>query len=61
VTNALGGVTVFPAEVSVPGEMSRESLRLRMSGSGTASADDVGVIGRLASILVWVGSYTSYL
>jgi multidrug resistance efflux pump len=60
-TNALGGATVFPAEISIPDEISRESLRLGMSGSATAFADNAGVIGLLASILVWISSYTAYL
>jgi multidrug resistance efflux pump len=60
-TNALGGTTVFPAEISIPDGMSRESLRLGMSGSATAFADNAGVIGLLASILVWISSYTAYL
>jgi multidrug resistance efflux pump len=60
-TNALGGATVFPAEISIPDEMSRESLRLGMSGSATAFAYNAGVIGLLASILVWISSYTAYL
>jgi multidrug resistance efflux pump len=60
-TTALGGATVFPAELSIPDEMSRESLRLGMSGSATAFAANAGVIGLLASILVWISSYTAYL
>ena len=60
-TNTFGGATVFPAEISIPDEMSRESLRLGMSGSATAFASNAGVIGLLASILVWISSYTAYL
>jgi multidrug resistance efflux pump len=60
-TNTFGGATVFPAEISIPEGISRDSLRLGMSGSATAFADNAGVIGLLASILVWVGSYTAYL
>lgn len=60
-TTALGGATAFPAEISVPDEMSRDSLRLGMSGSATAFAKNAGVIGLLASILVWVNSYVAYL
>ncbi len=60
-TNALGGATAFPAQISIPDEMSRDSLRLGMSGSATAFADNAGVIGLLASILVWISSYTAYL
>jgi multidrug resistance efflux pump len=60
-TNALGGATVFPAAISIPDEMSRDSLRLGMSGNATAFAENAGVIGLLASILVWVSAYTAYL
>jgi len=60
-TNTLGGATVFPAEISIPDGISRDSLRLGMSGSATAFADNAGVIGLLASILVWISSYTAYL
>ena len=60
-TTALGGATVFPAEISIPDGMSRDSLRLGMSGSVTAFSEKAGVIGLLASILVWISSYTAYL
>jgi multidrug resistance efflux pump len=60
-TNALGGATTFPAVISIPDEMSRESLLIGMSGSATAFSANAGVIGLLASILVWVSSYTAYL
>jgi multidrug resistance efflux pump len=60
-TNALGGATAFPAVISIPDEMSRETLRLGMSGSATAFSENAGVIGLLASILVWISSYTAYL
>jgi multidrug resistance efflux pump len=60
-TTALGGATVFPAEISIPDGMSPDSLRLGMSGSATAFAGNAGVIGLLVSILVWVSSYTAYL
>ena len=60
-TNTFGGATVFPALISIPQEMSRDSLRLGMSGTATAFADNAGVIDLLASILVWISSYTAYL
>jgi multidrug resistance efflux pump len=60
-TNAIGGASIFPAEISVPDDMSRESLRLGMSGGATAFAANAGVIGLISSILVWVSSYTAYL
>src|SRR5438552_16249027 len=46
---------------SIPDDMSRETLRLGMSGSATAFSPNAGVIGLLASILVWISSYTAYL
>jgi multidrug resistance efflux pump len=60
-TNAIGGASAFPAVISIPDEMSRDSLRLGMSGSATVFAANAGVIGLLASILVWISSYTAYL
>ena len=60
-TTALGGTSAFPAEISVPDEINRDSLRLGMSGTATAFAGNAGVIGLLASILVWISAYTAYL
>jgi multidrug resistance efflux pump len=60
-TSAPGGASVFPALISIPDDVSRDSLRLGMSGSATAFAPNAGVIGLLASILVWVSSYVAYL
>src|SRR6266550_1577136 len=60
-TNALGGATAFPAQLSIPDEMGRDSLRLGMSGNATAFSEKAGVIGLLASILVWISAYTAYL
>jgi multidrug resistance efflux pump len=60
-TTALGGASAFPAEISIPQEIDRASLRLGMSGSATAFSEKAGVVGLLASILVWISSYTAYL
>jgi multidrug resistance efflux pump len=60
-TNAIGGATTFPALISIPDDMSRDSLELGMSGTATAFSPNAGVIGLLASIIVWVKSYTAYL
>jgi multidrug resistance efflux pump len=60
-TNALGVATVFPATISIPEEMSRDALRLGMSENATAFADNAGVIGLLAFILVWISTYPAYL
>ena len=56
-----GTVSLLVAVISIPDGMSRDSLRLGMSGSATAFAGNAGVIGLLASILMWVSSYTAYL
>ena len=60
-TTALGGTSAFPAEISIPEEISRDALRLGMTGNATAFAENAGVIGLLASILVWISAYTAYL
>ena len=44
-TTALGGATTFPAVISIPEDMSGDSLRLGMSGSATAFSPKAGVIG----------------
>jgi hypothetical protein len=47
-TNTFGGATVFPAEISIPDEMNRESLRLlnmwfAVSSSELARAKGPGI------------------
>jgi multidrug resistance efflux pump len=60
-TNEIGGATTFPAVISIPDDMNRDALHLGMSGAATAFSPKAGVIGLLASIIVWVKSYTAYL
>ena len=60
-TNAIGGATTFPAEISIPAGVDRGSLRLGISGTATVLAKDAGVIGIIAWVLLWVSSYTAYL
>jgi hypothetical protein len=60
-TNTFGGAKAFPAVISIPEEISRDSLRLGMSGDATVFSPNAGVIGLLASILVWISSYTAYI
>ena len=60
-TNAIGGATTFPAIISIPDDMSREMLQLGMSGTATTFSPKAGVIGLLASILLWISAYTAYL
>jgi multidrug resistance efflux pump len=58
---SIGGARAYPAEISIPKDIDRASLRLGMPGSATVFAPDAGVIGILMSILVWISSYTAYL
>jgi hypothetical protein len=60
-TSAIGGATTFPVIISVPDDLSRDSLQFGMSGTATAFSPKAGVIGPLDSILVWIKSYTAYL
>jgi len=60
-TGAIGGASVFPAVVSIPKGVDRETLRLGMSGNATAFAENAGVIGLIAWVLLWVSAYTAYL
>jgi multidrug resistance efflux pump len=59
--SALGGASTFPAVISIPDGVTRDSLQIGMSGSATAFSPKAGVVGILASILVWVSAYTAYL
>jgi hypothetical protein len=59
--NALGAVRRHSGRDIDTRGMNRDQLRLGMSGSATAFAGTAGVIGRLASILAWVGFYRAYL
>jgi hypothetical protein len=58
---SIGGANAYPAEISLPQDMERDRLRLGMPGTATFFADNVGVIGRLMSILAWASSYMAYL
>ena len=60
-TTAIGGATNYPAEITIPEGLDPSILKLGMSGSVTAFSPNAGVIGLLAKILVWIGSYTAYL
>jgi multidrug resistance efflux pump len=60
-TSAIGGTNVYPAVISIPRDINRGSLRLGMTGKATVFADNAGVIGIIAWILIWVSAYTAYL
>ncbi len=55
-TTAIGGATTFPATVSIPPDLDRQSLRLGMSGNATAYSAKAGVIGLIAWALLWVSA-----
>jgi multidrug resistance efflux pump len=60
-TTALGGTTEYPAVISIPETVDRAALRLGTSGKATVIAEDAGVIGIIAWVLIWINSYTAYL
>ena len=60
-TTAIGGATVYPAEISIPSDVEPAMLKLGMSGNATAFSEKAGVVGLIAKILIWVSSYTAYL
>ncbi len=58
---SIEGVDTYPAVISVPKEIDPELLRLGMPGTATVISEEAGVIGMVASILLWVKAYTAYL
>jgi multidrug resistance efflux pump len=58
---SIEGVDTYPAVISVPQEIDPEFLRIGMPGTATVISDKAGVIGLVASILLWVKAYTAYL
>jgi multidrug resistance efflux pump len=57
----IGGANAYPATLSIPSDLEPELLRLGMPGTATVFSEKTGVIGLLAWILIWIGSYTAYL
>jgi multidrug resistance efflux pump len=57
----IGGATAYPAVISLPADADRKMLKVGMSGNATVFAENAGVIGTLAKILIWISSYTAYL
>jgi multidrug resistance efflux pump len=60
-STAIGGTREYPAVISVPEQLDRTALRVGMPGNATVFAENAGAIGFVASILLWVSSYTAYL
>jgi hypothetical protein len=57
----VGTSTVYPATIELPEGMDPETLRLGMVGTATVVSDKAGLIGLLASVLLWVKAYVAYL
>lgn len=58
---SIEGVDSYPAVISVPEEIDPELLRLGMPGTATVIAENAGVIGSVATILLWGKAYMAYL
>ncbi|UZE46860.1 biotin/lipoyl-binding protein [Rhodopseudomonas sp. P2A-2r] len=58
---SIGGAQGYPAVISVPDGYDSTQLRLGMSGSAWALAENAGPIGIIMSVIVWVSSFTAYL
>ena len=58
---SIGGAQGYPAVIAVPDDYDKTNLRLGMSGSAWAIADNAGPIGTIMSVLVWISSYLAYL
>jgi multidrug resistance efflux pump len=60
-SGSIRGVSEYPAVISTPEDLDPKLLRVGMPGNATVFADNAGVIGIIASILIWISSYTAYL
>jgi len=58
---SIGGTLAYPAVISIPQDADRNILRLGTSGTATVFSESAGVIGLIARILLWVGSFAAYL
>jgi len=58
---SIGGANAYPAVMSVPPDVDPELLRLGVPGKATVVAEDAGVIGMIAWVLLWVSAYLAYL
>jgi hypothetical protein len=57
-----GGITTeYPVRLDIPQNIDRDLIRPGMSGSATVLSPNAGVIGTIASILLWVNAYMAYL
>jgi hypothetical protein len=60
-TSAIGGASTFPAVLFVPDISAATRFGLDCRAVPLHSHPRAGMIGLLASILVWISSYTEYL
>ena len=57
----IGITTEYPVRLDIPQNIDRDLVRPGMSGSATVLSPNAGVIGTIASILLWVNAYMAYL
>jgi hypothetical protein len=59
--SSIGITTKYPVRLDIPQNIDRDLVRPGMSGTATVLAPNAGVIGVIASILLWVSAYMAYL
>ena len=58
---SIGITSEYPVRLDIPQDIDRDLVRPGMSGTATVLAPNAGVIGVIASILLWVNAYLAYL
>lgn len=58
---SIGITSEYPVRLDIPQNIDRDMIRPGMSGRATVMSPKAGVIGVIASILVWVNAYLAYL
>ena len=58
---SIGITTEYPVRLEIPQDIDRDLVRPGMSGTATVLAPNAGVIGVIASVLLWVNAYLAYL
>jgi len=58
---SIGTSSTYPTLIEVPKGLDPDMLRLGMVGTATVISEKAGPIGKLATILLWVKAYASYL
>jgi multidrug resistance efflux pump len=56
-----GVTSEYPVRLGIPSNIDHDLIRPGMSGTATVLSPNAGVIGTIASILLWVNAYMAYL